>query len=363
MSILRALSVAVLVVAVAAGCGSDGDGEPQGEGQQDGEPQEGEPLKEGQQEEEPQREKPQGAEAFVEAAGDAFLGRSARGEMSQYGMMLEAPGLDGGVSADDVSVVFSIDAAGDIAYAADVNALALFSDLPYALFAGVLPHGGEVEFRHVDGENYLGLPAEALAGAGVELAGDTAWFAISSEEMVLTMLGCGANSHPSGEGSGVPCNPFADVAALAKRAEGASVSGSEDVAGVPTTIVRFQVPFGELGMLRGATAEDLEDAADLFGEVDEAGSAEVELWADGDGLPRRVAVDMSPIWGSYFENILGAGDFSMFGADGGEGGVLMLTTVDFYDFDAVADIEAPPAESVIADDYTRLLWDVLEGGS
>lgn len=354
MSRLGALSVAVLVVAVAAGCGSGGDGE-----QREEEPQIGEPQGEGLEEEEPPRGKPQGAEAIVEAAGDAFLGRSARGEMSQYGMMLEAPGLVGGVSAEDVSVVFSIDADGDISSAADVNALALFSELPYSMIAKALPQGGEVEFRRVDGENYMGLPAAAFAGAGVELTGDTAWFAISSEKMIVTMQGCGANLPPSGEGSAAPCNPFADVAALARRAEGASISGSEDVAGVPTTIVRFQAPFREL--LRGATAEDVEDVVDLFGEVDEIGSVDVELWADGDGTPRRAAIDMSPIWGSYFENMLGAGDFSMFGADEGEGGVLMLTTVDFYDFDAVADIEAPPAESIIDGDYTLLLQDVSEG--
>ena len=71
------------------------------------------------------------------------------------------------------------------------------------------------------------------------------------------------------------------MARLAERAEGATITGSEDVTGSSTTIVGFQMPASDL--LVDAIADAIADVGDIYDNID--GGIDLELWVDGDGWP------------------------------------------------------------------------------
>ena len=329
MFIHKALLAAAVAVAV-AGCGS-GEEEP-GDAGAIGDPED--------------------ADALVEAAGDAFLDLSAHGDVTVDGLVFQEFGLDSD-TLDDISMVMSIDEDGDFSYAFDME---------LADIAGI-PDDTEIEIRHVHREdyfsNYIGLPAEAVASAGLDVIGDTAWLTISPETVRSIMLACGTGMPVVEEDNVVPCNPLEDVATLAERAEDASIVGSEDVAGTPTTLVRFHVPVRDLIIDTAPGADDLgmdaedaeviEEMVDMFSMNEE--NVDVELWIDDEGMPRRVVVDASSMFKAVMSVMFGVaedGIYTMFGGDEGGEDVLVRTTMEFYDFDAVSDIVAPPTESIIA---------------
>ena len=264
------------------------------------------------------------ADALVENVGRAFLDHSVRGEMTVDGLLTEDPDIDGGLS-----MTFSIDDDHDLSYVLGMD----------AIIADGLPDDTEIEIRHVDGESYMGFPAEAVAQAGFEATGDTAWFTVRSEPVGTLMWACGANITSPEEDVAVPCSPLTDLERLTQRFESAAITGSEDVAGTPTTVVHFQVPLRELPVDAETSYDDPEPLDDILGTSD--GAIDVKLWLDDAGMPRRFVVDTSSMWRSLYG--------SPVESDENDDDILMRTTVDFYDIDADISIDAPPTDSIVAD--------------
>lgn len=108
--------------------------------------------------------------------------------------------------------------------------------------------------------------------------------------------------------------------------------GTEDVRGVATRHVRTTVDLeAYLEALDPTLKKDIAPLVDQFEQM--AGSVRpvMDAWVDGDGLVRRVGIDMS----------MGIP------ATGAGGSVEMTMTMDLFDFGADVAIEVPPASQVM----------------
>ncbi len=114
--------------------------------------------------------------------------------------------------------------------------------------------------------------------------------------------------------------------------------GSEDIDGEPMTVLRYTLDAVALAESQG-TGPDISDgsapfAAEMFGD-----GLATDIWIDGDGLTRRVSLDLGSMFGD-----LAAG----FGADA-EDIPEFAIVIDFFDYDADITITAPPADEIVGD--------------
>ena len=244
------------------------------------------------------------------ASIDATVGRALRGQVS-------IPfGPEHALSIDFVS-----DAQGD----SEIS-------LPMDHDSG-LPPDAQFRLRIVDDQMYFGAPAIMARQVFPDFAGDTAWLTIGPEYAAeFEIFACASPLAALGTGSG-DCDPAADMTGLANAAEEGTVLGDEDVRGVPTTHLQFEVPLANLDT--GAGEDEFGDQPPLPLE----GNVALDVWIDDEMLIRKLVVDLSSVFGAFAEGF-GAEDVELpfFG-----------TVVEYYDFDESISIEVPSPESLLGD--------------
>jgi hypothetical protein len=157
------------------------------------------------------------------------------------------------------------------------------------------------------------------------LTGEAGWLSASAEDLgpAEDLLGLGAGS----------TDPSQVLEALRGVADDVEVAGEDEVRGVPTTrytaTVDLAAAVAEVPEAQRAQVEEQLEALDGDGTVP------VEVWLDGDGLVRRMAMDLAGV------------------VPGGTGTATM--TMELFDYGEPVDIEIPSADEV-----TPLL-DVLGG--
>jgi hypothetical protein len=104
------------------------------------------------------------------------------------------------------------------------------------------------------------------------------------------------------------------------------VVGSEEVRGVPTTHYRATVRLSDaLAEVPAAHRRQVEAAFEQLGDAE----VPVDVWVDGDGLPRRIRMDMGAELGPMV---------------GGKGPATM--TLDLFGYGEPVEIHVPPADQV-----------------
>ncbi len=277
---------------------------------------------------------PADAEALLASATTQLGGRSARGEAT----IELAPGFG-------LSTSFESDAEGDLAATVEI---------PPGMDPE-FPGGADAEVRYVGGVVYVRPPvtAEALAELGL----DEAWFvqepAMAVDPMAQAMgsaVGVMCLFPQSGAEPIEDCDPVGEAGAFLEAAGEPEIVGREDVRGVETTRVSFGVSLLDLaGEALGMEPDDdaatsgdgaFDDTASdpfaegldqMFGFLD--AEFEVEVWIDDESLIRRLSFDLAALFA---------------GIAGPEAEVPpSLITLEFYDFDADINVEAPPAEVIV----------------
>ena len=164
-----------------------------------------------------------------------------------------------------------------------------------------------------------------------EVLGASGWLSMSPEDLGTTAEGLGI-----GPGAYDFTRTLEGLRGVVGEPE---VVGEEEVRGVPTTHYAATMDLEEaLAQAPEEQRAALEAQLDQLGG--EAGAAEipVEVWIDGDDLPRRMRMDMGPLFA---------------GLGMGEAGVTM--TMEMFDYGEPVDIDVPSPEE------TTPFTDVLGG--
>ena len=267
----------------------------------------------------PQQEGPAGAAALLAEGSSVLVGRAARGVAT-----IAISGIED-EAAVELASRFESDADGDLSVRIDFE-------------PGVdpqFPDGGAAEIRYAGREAYVRTTGAADAFAVVEASvgadGRSAWFVAASEssgdprslEGLAALICVFPQSSPEVSWD---CDPLSSVAALLATASEASIAGRDTIREVPTTKVEFRVPLTEL--YPASFVDGLEETLETYGDTLASEEFEqlsgllegiaAEVWMDGSGLVRRLALDFSPA----------------------------RIIVEFYDFDADIVVDAPPRDQV-----------------
>ncbi len=183
----------------------------------------------------------------------------------------------------------------------------------------------------VDGTTvYLRAPLLDMLGGG------GTWLSLSSEDLGTTADGLGL-----GAASFDPSKILESLRGVTGEPE---VVGTEEVRGVDTT--RYTATLD----LATAVAEAPADQRDLVeAQLDQLGTAEiaVDVWVDGEGLARRLQVNMADVLGAA-----GAGDTSA------------VLTIELFDYGEPVDIQVPsPDEVTSLGDGLGFLGDLFQSAS
>ena len=310
-SMFRVAAVAAVLVLIATGCGNDTvtvNGAPEAtEAPTETTAPENETTTE------PPPEDLSPGELLL-AAIDATTGSAARGQTRLEGEMVEASG-------EPLTVDFQVDTEGDI---------------EAMLAGGGDPSAPPLTVRIVDGQTYAGFPGAFAQQMFPDFEGETAWLTVGPGFSEQFAIACASPLANLELGSG-ECDPATDLRGLADAAEEATVLGDEDLHGVPTTHLRFIVPFANL--LSTDTGQDA-FGGDFGGSLE--GSLPVDVWIDDDMLLRKLAVDLSGIFGG-FAGAFGAEDNPDIAIPSWQ------TVIEYFDFDDSISIDAPAPESVVGD--------------
>ena len=176
-----------------------------------------------------------------------------------------------------------------------------------------LPPGfdGTMEMIMAGTSFYLRMPFldEMIGEEGI-------WVGMSLEDLGIAgdSLGLGAGTN----------NPTSVVEMLRGSSGDVEELGTEEIRGVETTGFRAEIDIAQ-------ALEEMPDdvRSTVEGQLgDVSGTFPVEVWIDGDGLPRRVSMDMSELMGQMVE------------------GGSVAAVMDFFDYGADIEIEEPDASKV-----------------
>lgn len=183
-----------------------------------------------------------------------------------------------------------------------------------------IPGAGHAELaaRVVDGVMYVNL-GDLAGGSGKGLStltGAKTWMQVD-----LTSLGVGS----SGAGGGLTdANPGGTLDSL-RGAGDVSRLGTETLRGVETTHYKATIdPQKALEKTPADLRDKVQKGLDALG-----GSIPAEVWIDGDGQTRKIAMNLDTDSGT------------------------VSTNIEYYDFGADVDVSAPPADDVF--DLSQML--------
>ncbi len=261
-------------------------------------------------------------------AFESSAGRSVRGEMqSDFG----------GIAA--IALSFEVDPDANMAMTMSVDD----------------PAAGGVAFEilMVDGVTYIrfAIPEQMQGLAGAPPEG---WFTLESEAAASMGILCPSPLPGIAPRAGA-CPAPNDNSHLTEFVTDVQTVGSEQIDGEPMTIIRYTLDAVALAESQGAASQgtgpdgnggSAQFPAEMFGD-----GLATDVWIDGDGLTRRISLDLGSMFGDLAEG---------FGADA-EDIPEFAIVIDFYDYDADITIEAPPADE-IAGDFGDLMGLGFDGG-
>jgi hypothetical protein len=252
---------------------------------------------------------------FAAAAASTVDAGSARTTMT---ITMAIPGAgDATMDAEGVTDF----ATGDTQITMDMSSLlgALGTDQLGALGGGSF----EMEMRMVDGVMYMRFP-EFMA----QFMGGTTWVSVDAGDALSELGTTQGLAGPFGQ-----ADPKQYLDYLATVSSGVEEVGTETVRDVETTHYTAVIDFGaalddvparlyeKLGLDPDEFAQQLEQFAAVMGD-----GMPVDVWIDGDGLLRKMHIDMS---------ISEAGQSVAMGVD-----------MEMFDYGIDVHVEAPPADEV-----------------
>ena len=207
--------------------------------------------------------------------------------------------------------------------------------------------GPGIEIRFVDGDHYLQFVVpEGMQG----LLGDAmpeGWFTLDPEAIAGMGIVC-PSPVPGGTPVSGACQLPNDYTFLIEHVTGAEIVGQDDLDGLAVSHARFTVDAAAL----------VTEASAMFGGGDGGGAIPFggdfgpeelifDVWIDGDGLIRRLSLDL----GAVMEELMGdPGETESDSIGDAFASLFDITNVlDFYDYGADITIEAPPADEIVGD--------------
>ncbi|MXX43829.1 MAG: hypothetical protein F4Z53_12350 [Acidimicrobiales bacterium] len=268
-------------------------------------------------------ELPTDAMELLQLAFENSAGRSVRGDMQ----------MDMGALAT-VAMHFESDSSQNFS---------MFMSFDEMMGGGDIGIGFEVRF--VDGVQYLQfvVPEELRALVGDELP--EGWFVFDAETGAAMGIVC-PSALPGDAPDDGACRLPNDNTNQIEFVTSAEIVGTESIDGESMTHIRYALDIAS--MTEGYLAEP--DGADgslpLVGDFlpDEF---IYDVWIDGDGLTRRISVDL----GSFMEDLLA--DLDPADTEGHEDEIASMlditNVINYYDYDTDITIEAPPADEIVGD--------------
>ena len=208
--------------------------------------------------------------------------------------------------------------------------------------------GPGVEVRFVDDDLYVQFVVpEGLQG----LLGDAmpqGWFTLDAEAAAGMGLVC-PSPVPGGAPVGGVCQLPNDNTFLIEHVTGAEIVGQDNLDGLAVTHVRFAVDAAALAAEAVASFGDDGGASGALPFGGDFGPEELifDVWIDGDGLIRRLSLDL----GAVMEELMGDSDETESDSFGDAFASLFDITnvLNYYDYGADITIEAPPADEIVGD--------------
>ena len=206
------------------------------------------------------------------------------------------------------------------------------------------PVGGGIalEILMVDGATFVRFAVpEELQGQTLGAPPD-GWFTLDAEAAAGMGILCPAPLPGVAPRAGA-CPAPNDNAHLIEFVTDVETIGSEQIDGEPMTHLRYTLDAVALAASQGAasdgTGADGGSESPLFPAEMFGDGLATDIWIDGDGLTRRVSLDLGSMFGDLAEG---------FGADT-EDIPEFAIVIDFFDYDADITIIAPPADEIVGD--------------
>lgn len=201
------------------------------------------------------------------------------------------------------------------------------------------------EIRFVDGLQYLQFAVPEELGDLVTDALPQGWFTLDAESAAQMGIVC-PSALPGDTPVGGACRLPNDNTNQIEFVTGAEIIGTESIDGETLTHIRYTVDLEAMTEAVRTEPELDEGPIPLIHDIF-SGEIVYDAWIDGNGLMRRLSVDM----GSIMENLIGGLDESE--TEGMEQEIASLLDIsnvmNFYDYDADITIEAPPADEIAGD--------------
>ena len=211
--------------------------------------------------------------------------------------------------------------------------------------------GPGIEIRFVDGVQYLRFVVPEEMQGLVGGAMPEGWFTLDPAAAAEMGVVC-PSPVPGGTPIGGVCQLPNDNRFMIEHVTGAEIVGQENLDGSTVTHVRFTVDAAALATQASASLGDGAGDALPFGSGaigGDFGPDELvfDVWIDGDGLVRRMSLDL----GAVMEELMGEPDDAESDSFGDAfSSLLDITNVlDFYDYGADITIDAPPADEIVGD--------------
>jgi hypothetical protein len=183
---------------------------------------------------------------------------------------------------------------------------------------GIGPELGAIEMRIVDGAAYMKMP-ESLG----RMFGDGGWVKTPD-------LGAADHALP-GLGQS---DPSEFLAYLETVSNGVRKVGSDLIRGVETTHYAASLDLGKAVDHADVPRELRDELRKLLGKGSGASPIPADVWVDGDGLARRIELELN------------LGDLLGTDAPPGDDAPTMSVSMDLYDFGVPVNVVAPPADQV-----------------
>lgn len=208
--------------------------------------------------------------------------------------------------------------------------------------------GPGVEVRFVDGNLYLQFVVpegmQGLLGGAMPQG----WFTLDAAAAAEMGLVC-PSPVPGGTPVGGVCQLPSDNTFLIEHVTGAEIVGQDNLDGLAVSHVRFTVDAVALAAEAVASFGDDSGAGGAVPFGGDFGPEELifDVWIDGDGLIRRISLDL----GAVMEELMGDSDETESDSFGDAFASLFDITnvLDYFDYGADITIEAPSADEIVGD--------------
>lgn len=276
-------------------------------------------------------ETPEEALAWAKAAGEAVTGQPVRGvatvEVKTNEIEVDYTSEDSGLYDIRKVIEFKSDGMGNISDVSVTLNEAEKDLLKSHGFSVSVPSGVRIEYRFIDGQGYIGLPASLISQSFLSAPNGISWVTTNTR-----MGHCVPISIIDHQDSS--CDPQTGVRNLISLAESASLGASKKINGVKTVNVSLQVAMSGI-------------SRELFGElaqkIPNSDVVNVDVWIDGNGMVRRLVLDETPILRARTQALRGS-------LTAKDKQVELRTTVDFHDFGGnFSSMEPPPSDRIVGD--------------